>query len=184
MNAMAPPRPTELHGCQVRLAAKPAAVGQARCHVQAAIGAWAVPVDEHVAVLLTSELVTNAIRHQPGRTITVVIVCSPGQLRVDVHDTSRFFPVLLDASVEDEAGRGLMLVDTLSAKWGCDRTPEGKAVYFTLAFRPDNGGGWRPRPASGARTGAVSRERPALTRPYGTRVRTPRRSPRCGGPQG
>src|SRR5450432_3888778 len=64
MNAMAPPRPTELHGCQVRLAAKPAAVGQARCHVQAAIGAWAIPVDEDVAVLLTSELVTNAITHQ------------------------------------------------------------------------------------------------------------------------
>jgi anti-sigma regulatory factor (Ser/Thr protein kinase) len=136
MNAMAPPRPTELHSCQVRLAAKPAAVGQARCHVQAAIGAWAVPVDEHVAVLLTSELVTNAITHQPGRTITVAIVCSPGQLRVDVHDTSRALPVLAPAPVDAETGRGLMLVDTLSDEWGTYRTPAGKAVYFTLAPQP------------------------------------------------
>ena len=184
MNTRAPIRPTELHSRRAQLSTGPNAVAEARNSVRAAIMAWDVPVDPDIAVLLTSELVTNAIKHEAGDTITVFITCCFGHLRVDVHDTSRFFPVLLDASVEDEAGRGLMLVDTLSAKWGCDRTPEGKAVYFTLAFRPDNGGGWRPRPASGARTGAVSRERPALTRPYGTRVRTPRRSPRCGGPQG
>jgi anti-sigma regulatory factor (Ser/Thr protein kinase) len=132
MNAMAPPRPTELHGCQVRLAAKSAAVGQARCHVQAAICAWAVPVDEAIAILLTSELVTNAITHQAGRTVTVAITCSPGQLRVDVHDTSRAWPVLAAAPVDAETGRGLMLVDTLSDEWGSYRTPAGKAVYFTL----------------------------------------------------
>jgi len=132
MNAMAPPRPTELHGCQVRLAAKPAAVGQARCHVQAAICAWAVPVDEAIAILLTSELVTNAVTHQAGRTVTVAITCSPGQLRVDVHDTSRALPVLAPAPVDAETGRGLMLVDSLSDEWGSYRTPAGKAVYFTL----------------------------------------------------
>ena len=123
MNAMAPPRPTELHGCQVRLAAKPAAVGQARCHVQAAIGAWAVPVDEDVAVLLTSELVTNAITHQPGRTITVAVICSPGQLRVDVHDTSCAPPVLAPAPVDAETGRGLMLVDSVAAARCSPPTP-------------------------------------------------------------
>src|SRR6266581_1610986 len=78
MNAMAPTRPIELQLCRVRLA----------------IWAWDVPADPDVAVLLTSELVTNAIRHEPGGTITLVITCSPGQLRVEVHDTSRFLPVL------------------------------------------------------------------------------------------
>ena len=79
---------------------------------------------------------TNAITHQPGRTITVVIVCSPGRLRVDVHDTSRALPVLAPAPVDAETGRGLMLVDTLSDEWGSYRTPAGKAVYFTLAPQP------------------------------------------------
>ena len=141
MNAMAPPRPTELHGCQLRLAAKPAAVGQARCHVQAAICAWAVPVDEAIAILLTSELVTNAIGHEAGESITLAVTCSFGQLRVDVHDTSRTLPVLVDASADAEAGRGLMLVASLSATWGVYRTPAGKAVYFTLAFEPGPPGG-------------------------------------------
>ena len=79
---------------------------------------------------------TNAITHQAGRTVTVALTCSPGQLRVDVHDTSRALPVLASASVDAETGRGLMLVDTLSDEWGSYRTPAGKAVYFTLAFRP------------------------------------------------
>ena len=141
MNAMAPPRPAELQGCQVRLTAVPAAPGQARCQVQAAIWSWAVGVDEDVAVLLTSELVTNAITHQAGRTITLAITCSPGQLRVDVHDPSWTLPTLLPASAGDETGRGLALVDTLADEWGAYRTPAGKAVYFTLAGRPGRAGG-------------------------------------------
>jgi len=69
--------------------------------------------------------------------IMLAITCSCGQLRVDVHDTSRVLPMLVDAPVDAEAGRGLMLVTTLSAEWGFYRTPAGKAVYFTLAFPPD-----------------------------------------------
>ena len=135
MNAMAPPRPAAPHRCQVRLAAAPAAPGEARRQVRAAIRAWDVPVDLDVAVLLTSELVTNAIRHEPGEA-TLTINCSGGQLRVDVYDTGCSLPVLVDAPADAEAGRGLMLVATLSAEWGFYRTPAGKAVYFTLAFEP------------------------------------------------
>ena len=137
MNAMAPTRPTELRGCRVRLTTGPAAAAEARSQVRAAICAWDVPVDPGVAVLLTSELVTNAIRHEPGETITLTISFSCGQLRVDVHDTSCSLPVLVDAPADAETGRGLMLVATLSAEWGVYRTPAGKAVYFTLACQPD-----------------------------------------------
>ena len=137
MNAMAPPRPTELQGCRVRLAAGPTAPAQARRQVQALIRAWEVPVDPDVAALLTSELVTNAIRHEVTGIVLLAITCSCGQLRVDVHDTSRALPMLVDAPVDAETGRGLMLVTTLSAEWGFYRTPTGKAVYFTLAVPPD-----------------------------------------------
>jgi anti-sigma regulatory factor (Ser/Thr protein kinase) len=137
MNVMALTRPTELRGCRVRLTAGPAAAAEARRQVQAAIRTWDILVDPDVAVLLTSELVTNAIRHEVTGIIMLAITCSCGQLRVDVHDTSRVLPMLVDAPVDAEAGRGLMLVTTLSAEWGFYRTPAGKAVYFTLAFPPD-----------------------------------------------
>ena len=138
MNTRAPTRPTELHSRRVRLTTGPAAAAEARSQVQAAIRAWDVPIDPSVAILLTSELVTNAIRHEAGDTVTLAITCSCGQLRVDVHDTSCFFPVLADASVDEETGRGLMLVSSLSTDWGYYRTPAGKAVYFTLAFQADH----------------------------------------------
>jgi anti-sigma regulatory factor (Ser/Thr protein kinase) len=136
LNAIAPTRPAELHECRVRLAAGPAAVHEARSQVRAAIGAWDVPVDPDVAVLLTSELMTNAIRHERGEAVTLAIACSCGQLRVDVHDTARSLPVRGDAPADAETGRGLMLVATLSAGWGAYRTLAGKAVYFILAFEP------------------------------------------------
>ena len=147
MNTMAPTRPTQVQICRIRLTAGPAAAGEARGQVLQAICAWAVPVDPDVAVLLTSELVTNAIRHEAGQTITLAITCSCGQLRVDVHDSSYSWPVVLEAPADAEAGRGLMLVATLSDEWGFYRTPAGKAVYFTLAFAPDvaEGGGRGPQ---------------------------------------
>ncbi len=137
METMAPIRPAVLRPLRLSLAAGPKAPAEARGHVRAAIEAWDVPVDPSVAELLTSELVTNAIRHEPGETIKLFITCSCGHLRVYVHDTSRAFPIPVDAPADAEAGRGLMLVASLSTDWGCYRTPAGKAVYFTLALEPE-----------------------------------------------
>ena len=47
----------------VRLASRLSAVAAARTEVEAAIGAWCTAVDPDVAILLTSELVTNAVTH-------------------------------------------------------------------------------------------------------------------------
>ena len=147
MDTMAPIRPTVQLPRRISLAAGPAAAGEARSQVRAAVYAWNVPVDLAVADLLTSELVTNAITHAAGERVMLVITCVCGQLRVDVHDTSPAAPVLVDAPVDAETGRGLMLVASLSAGWGCYRTPAGKAVYFTLEFEadPDEDGDRSPR---------------------------------------
>ena len=83
MNAMAPTRPIELQLCRVQLATGPAAAAGARSQVRAAIWAWDVLADPDVAVLLTSELVTNAISHEAGEMVMVVPTCTGGQLRVD-----------------------------------------------------------------------------------------------------
>jgi anti-sigma regulatory factor (Ser/Thr protein kinase) len=163
MNAMAPTRPTELSDRRVRLATGPAAAGEARSQVRAVICAWGVPVDPDVAVLLTSELVTNAIMHEASGTVTLAISRSRDRLRVEVHDTSCFMPVPVDAPADAETGRGLMLVGALSDGWGSYRTLVGKAVYFMLAFQPRLGPGQRTRPTGVAHVGTVSRE-PSVVR--------------------
>jgi anti-sigma regulatory factor (Ser/Thr protein kinase) len=183
MNPIALTRPAELHACRVRLAAGPAAAAEARRQVRAAIRAWELPVDPGVAVLLTSELVTNAIAHEASGTITLAIARSRGQLRVDVHDTSCSLPVLVDAPADAEAGRGLMLVALLSADWGAYHTPAGKAVYFTLACQPDVAGYGERGPARGSDVGTVSQKpSPAVHGPRPSGV-GPIPSPRRAGAQ-
>jgi anti-sigma regulatory factor (Ser/Thr protein kinase) len=142
MDTMAPIRPAVHRARRITLPAGPASAGEARRLVRAAIRAWEVPVDPDVAILLTSELMTNAIANETGETILLAISCAYGQLHVDVHDTSPSLPVPAEAlAVDAEAGRGLMLVASLSTTWGFYPTPTGKAVYFTLAFRASPGGG-------------------------------------------
>jgi len=143
MTTMAPPRETELpagatelSACRVRLATGPAAAAQARGRVRAAIRAWGAPVDPDVAMLLASDLVTDAVRHEAGERITLAVRSGRGRLRVDVHGTSCSWPVA-DAPVGAGIGPGLTLVARLSAEWGFYRTPTGTVVYFTLAFQPD-----------------------------------------------
>jgi len=137
MDTMAPIRPALLRPRRISLPSRPASVAEARSQVRAYIYAWDVPVDSPVAALLTSELVTNAIRHENGENVTLVLTCPWGQLRVEVHDTSPAMPVPIEAPADAEAGRGLMLVTTLSSDWGWYRTSAGKAVYFTLDFHSD-----------------------------------------------
>jgi anti-sigma regulatory factor (Ser/Thr protein kinase) len=135
MDIMAPIRTTGQRPRRVFLTPGPAAAADARRHVRATICASGVPIDKYVAVLLTSELVTNAIWHDANedKKIQLVITWIGDQIRVEVHDTSPYEPVLADARPDAETGRGLLLVAELSTDWGFYRTDTGKAVYFTLA---------------------------------------------------
>jgi hypothetical protein len=132
---MALTRPPGLRQFRVRLTREPAAAAQARSHVRAVVADWKIPVDPDIAVLLTSDLVTSAIAHGDGETVTLAVRCSRGRLRVDVYDGSRDLPA--GGPSTPPPGPGLALVAALSTAWGCFRTPAGKAVYFTLAFPSD-----------------------------------------------
>jgi len=136
MNAIATStHPAGLRLRRVPLATGLAAVSEARARVRRIVSAWRVPVDPDVVALLTSELVTNAVRYEASPTVTVALRCSAGDLRVEVHDSSRAMPVPADASADAENGRGLIIVAALADEWGFYPTRRGKAVFFTLAFR-------------------------------------------------
>jgi anti-sigma regulatory factor (Ser/Thr protein kinase) len=132
MNTIAPIRSAVQHPRRLLLKSEPEAASEARRQVQAYICSWKIAVDPHTAALLTSELVTNAIRHEAGEHVMVVITSGDGQLRVDVHDSSTCGPIPMRAPAEAETGRGLMLVESMSSDWGFYWTVAGKAVYFTL----------------------------------------------------
>lgn len=85
------------------------------------------------AVLLLSEVVTNAVRHGSAP-IHLSVECDGRQgLVVRVSDAGLSLPRLRPVAGADEGGRGMWLVDQLSEAWGVDVTPHGKAVWFRLA---------------------------------------------------
>ena len=88
------------------------------------------------AALLTTELVSNAIRHT-GDELSLTVRLEGGMLRVGVSDTSHRRPQLVQASTRDTSGRGLHLVEALADRWGVDPDGRGlgKTVWFELATR-------------------------------------------------
>lgn len=84
--------------------------------------------------LLTTELVTNAVRHGPeGGEITVSAAVVGDEWRVAVRDESPQLPRLLHVGSAASGGRGVMLVDRLSSAWGVDRLGEtAKSVWFRV----------------------------------------------------
>ena len=89
--------------------------------------------DGEVAVLLTSELVTNAILY--GRAPLELRAQADGAaLRVEVHDLDPTSPPVLrhDVDLVEIGGRGLQLVDTLADRWGWAENDYGKVVWFEL----------------------------------------------------
>ncbi|MEU6481411.1 ATP-binding protein [Streptomyces sp. NPDC047017] len=118
-------------------------VGRARTLLREQAASWKIP-DEvtETAVLLLSELMTNAYRHartSPGREIWARCVLEDGgRLRVTVTDANDTLPVPRRAAPEDESGRGLALVAALAADWGAAPRPcgIGKTVWFELESPP------------------------------------------------
>ena len=84
------------------------------------------------AGLLTSELAANAVLHARSP-FDVVVLQVPSGARVEVHDRSLAVPVVTAARASATSGRGLVLVESVAARWGCDLDPgRGKRVWCEL----------------------------------------------------
>jgi anti-sigma regulatory factor (Ser/Thr protein kinase) len=114
----------------------PPAVRSARhaLHLAAIFGEAAEPD----ALLLVSELVTNSIvhaGHSGGDAIRVRAASQGSTTRVEVCDRARSGSrpaVREDPPPLDTGGRGLLLVDALSDRWGMDTCERGTCVWFEL----------------------------------------------------
>lgn len=89
------------------------------------------PQIRDVAVLLTSELVTNAILHTTGAS-RLTIRASQQRVLVEVHDRSHDPPRPFDGPPESLSGLGLYIVRTLASRYGTVEHDDGKIVWFEL----------------------------------------------------
>ena len=107
------------------------AVARSRALVDRQLTTWGLSALSDTALLLVSELVTNAIRYA-RMPVRVQLMRLDDQLVCAVTDNDARLPRLRHAGAEDEGGRGLQLVGTLARRWGARPTDAGKVVWFEL----------------------------------------------------
>ncbi len=131
---------TLLHRFTVPLSATRRGARLARLLAAERLDAWGLPPDP--ARLIVAELAANAVVHGrvPGRDFSLSLARDDvrGVIRIEVSDTHPVLPVPTAAAADEEHGRGLALVDALTACWGVTgRTGPGKTVWAECATVTD-----------------------------------------------
>lgn len=131
--------------------AAPEVVAQGRLIVEAQALQWGLPkttVDD--AILVASELLTNAVRATRGQPVTLRLALVPDGLRIEVWDTSPEKPepsapdltmptCHVPEDAPDPGGWGLSLIATLAEEHGWHPEHDGKCVWAVLRALPTNG---------------------------------------------
>lgn len=132
----------------LELGALPTAASCARSHTQLIMAEWGLDDLAEPAALVISELITNAVQASAGLPgCSYLGTWSAGQppvrlwltsdrrwVLIQVWDASHEMPARQDPDLEAESGRGLMLVEAISTRWGAF-VPEGsggKIVWAVL----------------------------------------------------
>lgn len=112
----------------------------ARAFLMRLLNGWGI--DDGViedASLLTTELLSNAVRHGAGA-VKLRIEVDHGVVEVRVHDDGGEVPAVHHADPTSTGGRGLWIVECVADEWGSDAEEPGKSVWFRLNGSPGDDG--------------------------------------------
>jgi anti-sigma regulatory factor (Ser/Thr protein kinase) len=123
----------------MRFVNRPKSAQKARRFVALVAEVYDIAHVAETAVLLVSELATNATQHAHDtndQSFTVAVSRCGDRVRVEVRDGSPRPPAARYFDAFEENGRGLYLVKELADEYGSYALPNGKAVWFELVARP------------------------------------------------
>jgi anti-sigma regulatory factor (Ser/Thr protein kinase) len=121
------------HAAEIELSHEVGSAARARSFIATTLDGWECRDPHEVITLMTSELVTNAVRYADGPIIVGVTRLDQYTVRVHVSDGSPFLPVAPKSVPDTEGGRGLRIVDALARRWGTQRYERQKKVWFEAA---------------------------------------------------
>ena len=127
----------------LELGALPGAVPCARLHTRQVLWEWGLAECSETTEVLVTELTTNAMQASRALMqddpIKLWLVSDKMQVVVQVWDASPLPPVLIDTDDDAETGRGLLLVEAISARWGWHFPPDtGGKVVWAQTLRNEN----------------------------------------------
>jgi anti-sigma regulatory factor (Ser/Thr protein kinase) len=106
----------------------------ARRMVGALLEGWALAEIAPDAMLVVSELVTNAVDHAPFTdSFGLELLCHADRVRISLADGSSIRPVVRELDAARPRGRGMLLVSELASDWGAEDVGTGKRVWVELA---------------------------------------------------
>ena len=125
---------TDVQAHELEVAADLEAPRTARRFVAGVLGRWAAVGDlVDRAQLLVSELVSNAVQYGDG---PIHVIVGPGSrtatFRVEVCNTGLGRPVVRHPATDEISGRGLQIVEELSASWGSAVRDGATSVWFEM----------------------------------------------------
>jgi anti-sigma regulatory factor (Ser/Thr protein kinase) len=127
----------------LELGATDRAPGSARAHAAAVLWEWGLTAINDETTLVVSEMLTNAVQatraHRLPAPVRLWLLGSRSGVLVLAWDATSPAPVPRAAAPDDEHGRGLTLVNALSARWGCYRPaghPGGKVTWALITPEP------------------------------------------------
>jgi anti-sigma regulatory factor (Ser/Thr protein kinase) len=86
-------------------------------------------------VLLTSELVTNSVKHANSEWIEIEVTLTTDRLRVEVSDQSH--ATIRPRTPSVDGGWGLTLIGALATRWGVERLTSGKTMWVEFDLTPE-----------------------------------------------
>jgi anti-sigma regulatory factor (Ser/Thr protein kinase) len=120
----------------LELGALAGAVPSARLHARLVLREWGLAVLSDDTELLVSELVTNGVRASRAMgqaAVRMWLVSDLRQIVIFVWDASPLSPARADPGADAESGRGLLLVEALSDRWGHFGYDGGGKVVWAVA---------------------------------------------------
>jgi anti-sigma regulatory factor (Ser/Thr protein kinase) len=123
----------------LELGASPETPARARSRVRDILQEWRLSQLTEDAELLISELLANGIQATQAAGLTqpvrIWLLADRARILLLSWDAAPSLPLLHTPAMDAEAGRGLLLVDAISARWGWYRSPRkygGKVVWALL----------------------------------------------------
>ncbi|MFC7939409.1 ATP-binding protein [Streptomyces sp. NPDC057387] len=129
----------------LRVACSREGFARARVFTRETLRGWSLEHRGDDAVIVVTELVSNAVTHAVPSSAAGVpevrlgLALGPARFTLTVADPGDDAPVFnpSEGSALREHGRGLCIVDALAEEWGwAPRPPAGKTVWATLSTRP------------------------------------------------
>jgi hypothetical protein len=109
----------------------PGAIKAVRRFVCETFAAWSRQDVLDEAAIVASELATNAVRYS-DTAFRVVLERGSSSVRIAVHDGSASLPVRRHPGAHEPNGRGIALIERMSAVWGAELVGGGKVVWADL----------------------------------------------------